>query len=141
METRYRSQPADTNNAGVMHGGHILYHLDSTAGMTAMRHAGCNVVTAAIGHMDFLAPVHPGEYLVIKTSLNLAGRSSMEVGARLEAENPYTGESRHVARAYFTFVALGEDGRPVPVPALVPETDDDRRRMEEALKRRERDKK
>ncbi len=135
MESRVRPQPENLNNGGTMHGGYILYHIDTHCGISAMRHAAMNVVTVSVDRMDFLRPVHPGTNLVIKTSVNMAHRSSMEIGARLEEEHSYTGERTHVGTAYLTFVALGEDGRPTPVPPLIAETDDDRRRMADAVRR------
>lgn len=138
LETRYRPQPGDANPFGVMHGGKILYHMDTATGMTANRHAGGRAVTASIERMDFISPVEMGENLLIKTSVNMAHRSSMEIGARIEAENPFTGETRHVGTAYVIYVALDKEGNPTPAPALMPETDDDRRRLAEAVKRRDR---
>jgi acyl-CoA hydrolase len=135
METRIRPQPEHANNGGTMHGGYILYHIDTCCGMAAMRHAGMNVVTAAIDRMDFARPVHLATNMVIKSSVNMVHRSSLEVGARVEEENSLTGERLHVGTAYLTFVALGEKGRPSAVPPLIPETDEDRRRMADAARR------
>jgi acyl-CoA hydrolase len=106
--------------------------------MTALRHAGGRVVTASIERMDFISPIEMGENMLIKTSVNMAHRSSMEIGARIEAENAFTGETRHVATAYLIFVGLDEEGRPKTLPALMPENDNDRRRMLDAVKRRAR---
>ena len=132
LETRYRPQPAEANNNGVMHGGHILFHLDSAAGMTAIRHAGCKVTTAAVDRMDFLRSIYPGENIVIRTRMNMAGRSSMEIGAEVFAENAYSGEKVLAGRAFLVYVAIGDDGKSTPVPALLPETDEDRHVMAEA---------
>lgn len=135
LESRIRPQPEHANNGGSMHGGYILYYLDTFCGMTAMRHAGIGVVTASVDRMDFTRPVHLGSNLVVKTSVNFVHRSAMEIGARVEEENPCTGELLHAGTAYFTFVALGKDGRPVPVPPVIAETDEDRRRMADATRR------
>lgn len=135
LETRHRPQPSEANTFGVMHGGYTLYHLDTFCGMTAMRHAGTRVVTVAVDRMDFKSPIHMGENLVYKTSVNRVHRSSLEVGARIEAETPETGELRHVGTAYLTFVALNENGRPTGVPPLIAENGEDRRRMADAVRR------
>ncbi len=136
LEMRHKPQPAESNTSGVMHGGYILFHLDTAGGMTAMRHAGTRVVTVSVDRMDFKSPVRMGEDMVFKTSANMAHKSSIEVGARIEAENPYTGELRHVGTAYLTYVALNEEGRPTVVRPLIPETQEDRRRMADAARRR-----
>lgn len=135
LESRHRPQPNESNTHGVMHGGYTLYHLDTFCGITAMRHAGTRVVTVAVDRMDFKSPIHMGENMVYKTSVNWVHRSSIEVGARIEAENPETGELRHVGTAYLTFVALNNDGRPTGVPQLIAENDEDRRRMADAVRR------
>ncbi|MCU0578559.1 MAG: acyl-CoA thioesterase [Desulfobacterota bacterium] len=127
----------DANLAGNVHGGVVMKHIDSTAGVVAIRHASGNVVTASIDRLDFFSPVFIGDLLHLKASLNMVGRTSMEVGVRVEAENFLTGESRHTASAYLTFVALGNDGRPVEVPPLILETEEERRRHDEAVARRE----
>ncbi len=136
MEMRHKPQPAESNTNGVMHGGYILYHLDTAGGMSAARHAGSRVVTVSVDRMDFKSPVRMGEDMLYRTSVNMVHRSSIEVGARIEAENPYTGETRHVGTAYLTFVALNEEGRPTAVRPLIPETPEDRRRMADAARRR-----
>ena len=135
LETRHRPQPSEANVHGVMHGGFTLYHLDTACGMSAMRHAGTRVVTVSVDRMDFKSPIHMGENLLYKTSVNRAHRSSLEIGARLEAENPATGELRHVGTAYLTFVALNDNDRPTAVPLLLAENDEDRRRMADAARR------
>lgn len=127
----------DVNPAGNVHGGVIMKLIDTTAGVVASRHARCNVVTASIDRLDFHHPVLVGDLLFLKGSLNMVGRTSMEIGVRVEAENLLTGEVRHTASAYLTFVALGKDGRPAEVPPLVLESDEDMRRNREAKTRRE----
>jgi uncharacterized protein (TIGR00369 family) len=128
--------PQDANPAGNVHGGVIMKLIDTAAAVVAGRHARSNTVTASIDRLDFLAPVFVGDLLFLKASLNMAGKSSMELGVRVEAENLITGVVRHTASAYLTFVALDENGKPKTVPALIHETDDERRRNEEALMRR-----
>ncbi len=128
--------PQDANPAGNVHGGVIMRHIDNAAAVVAARHARCNVVTASVDRLDFLAPVFVGELVHLRASLNLVGSSSMEVGVRVESENLLTGEIRRTVSAYLTFVALDADGRPVSVPPMIPETDEDRRRMAEAAVRK-----
>jgi acyl-CoA hydrolase len=103
--------------------------------MTAARFSGTRVVTVSVDRMDFARPVPLGCNLLIKTSVNMAHKHSMEVGARIELENARTLEVTHAGTAYFTFVALGDNGRPTVVPPLIPETDEDRRRMADAVRR------
>jgi len=128
--------PQDANPAGNVHGGVIMKLIDTAAGTVAVRHARSNVVTAAIDRLDFHQPVFIGDLLTLKASLNFAGRTSMEIGVRVEAENCMTGEVRHTSSAYLTFVALDKAGQPLEVPALLVETESDRRRNEEAKARR-----
>lgn len=129
--------PQDANPAGNLHGGVILKHVDTTAGVVAKRHTRGNVVTVSIDRMAFKEPAYMGELLIFKASLNHVGRSSMEIGVRVEAENLKTGEVRHTNSAYLTFVALDETGRPTRVPPLVLEDETTRRRYAEAELRRE----
>ncbi len=126
----------DANLAGNVHGGVIMKAIDTTAGIVAARHAGSNVVTASIDRLDFHSPVYVGDILRLKASLNFAGRTSMEVGVRVEAENFITGVVRHTASAYLTFVSLDAQGRPMKIPELVIETDEQKRRNAEAAARR-----
>ncbi|AFM23245.1 acyl-CoA thioesterase [Desulfomonile tiedjei] len=128
--------PEDTNPVGHVHGGVIMKYVDTAAGVVAIRHARNNAVTASIDRLDFHYPVFVGDLLILKASLNYVGKSSMEVGVRVEAENLLTGEVRHTASAYLTFVALDKNGKPIPVPALQPETEEERRRNCEAVVRR-----
>jgi len=128
--------PQDANPAGNVHGGVIMKLIDTAAGTVAVRHARSNVVTAAIDRLDFHQPVFIGDLLTLKASLNFAGRTSMEIGVRVEAENCMTGEVRHTSSAYLTFVALDKTGQPQEVPPLILETEGDRRRNEEAKARR-----
>ncbi len=126
----------DANLGGNVHGGVIMKAIDTTAGIVAARHAGSNVVTASIDRLDFHSPVYIGDILRLKASLNYAGRTSMEVGVRVEAENFISGVVRHTASAYLTFVSLDAQGRPVRIPGLVLETDEQRRRNAGAATRR-----
>jgi len=129
--------PQDANPAGNVHGGVIMKLIDTTAGVVAMRHARSNVVTASIDRLDFHNPVFVGDFVTIRASLNLVGRTSMEVGVRVESENLITGERRHTGSAYLTYVALDRDGRPKPLLPLMLESDDEKRRNREAKSRRQ----
>ncbi|MCX8123844.1 MAG: acyl-CoA thioesterase [Spirochaetes bacterium] len=126
----------DANLAGNVHGGTIMKLIDNTGGIVASRHAGCLVVTASIDRLDFHSPVYVGDLLRLKASVNYVGTTSMEVGVRVEAENFITGQVRHTASAYLTYVALDEKGKPKKVPALQPETEEEKRRYKEAEIRR-----
>ncbi|WP_235893988.1 acyl-CoA thioesterase [Oceanidesulfovibrio indonesiensis] len=128
--------PQDANPLGHGHGGVILKHIDTAAGMVAMRHVRGNAVTASIDRVDFIRPVFVGELVHLKANLNGVGKTSMEVGVRVEAENLTTGEVRYTNSAYLTFVALTVDGKPSEVPPLIPETEEDVRRQHEAAERR-----
>lgn len=129
--------PQDTNPTGIAHGGVIMHLIDNAAAAAAMRHARCIVVTASVDRMDFRCPVHVGDLVFAHASVNHAGRSSMEIGVRVAAENPMTGETTHAVSAYLTYVALDDARKPTPVPELVAETDEDKRRMKEAAARHE----
>lgn len=128
--------PQDANPFGSIHGGVILKHVDEAAAMAAMRHCRTNAVTVGIDQVHFRLPTQVGELVTFKASVNHVGRTSMEVGVRVEAENLISGQVRHTASAYLTFVALDDDGRPIPAPPLLLETDTDRRRNREAENRR-----
>lgn len=126
----------DANLAGNVHGGTIMKLVDNTGGIVASRHAGCLVVTASLDRLDFHSPVYVGDLLRLQSSVNFVGNTSMEVGVRVEAENFITGEVRHTASAYLTYVALDEKGKPKKVPPLVSETEEEKRRNREAQERR-----
>jgi uncharacterized protein (TIGR00369 family) len=132
-----RMLPPDANAAGNVHGGVILKHIDTAGGIAAIRHARSAVVTASIDRMDFLKPAYIGEVVTFLASVNLVGTTSMEVGVRVECENPLTGETRHAGSAYLTYVALDAERRPLRVPPLLLETEEDCRRNREATARRE----
>lgn len=129
--------PLDANPAGNVHGGVVVKIIDEAAGVVAARHARSNVVTASIDRMDFHDPVFVGDVLFFKASLNLVGKTSMEIGVRVEAENVVTGVVRHAASAYLTYVALDPNGKPREVPPLILETEEEQRRNSEARRRRE----
>lgn len=129
--------PHDANVLGNALGGVVMHHMDICAAICAQRHAGRVCVTASCDRIDFESPVRVGEVLVLLASVNFAGRTSMEVGVLCMAEDARTGVRRHTASAYFTFVALGDDGRPVPVPPALPVTPAELRRAEAARRRRE----
>lgn len=131
-----RMLPQDANPAGNVHGGVILKYIDTAGGIVSAKHARSNVVTASIDRMDFIAPAHVGEVISFKASLNLVGKSSMEVGVRVEAENLVTGVVRHTGSAYLTYVSMDEHKKPKIVPPLILENDEDRRRNAEAKDRR-----
>ena len=128
--------PQDANPAGNIHGGAIMKLIDSAAGVVAIRHARSNVVTASIDRLDFFHPVFIGNLLTLRASLNYAGRTSMEIGVRAEAEDLLTGNIRHIASAYLTYVALDDSGHPRRIPPMEPQTAAQQRRHEEALQRR-----
>ncbi len=128
--------PQDANPIGSVHGGVIMKHMDEAAGVVAIRHAGCNAVTASIDRLDFYSPVFIGNLLIIKASPNMVGRTSMEIGVRVETEDLISGQIRHTASAYLTFVALDKDFRPRVVPPLQLTTKEERRRHKEAVVRR-----
>jgi acyl-CoA hydrolase len=129
--------PMHTNGvAGVMFGGIMMQWIDVCAGVAAMRHAGGAVVTASIDRLDFLSPVKVGEIVVLQAQVNACSHTSMEVGCRVETEDMRTRTRRYVTKAYLTFVATDEHGRPRQLPALVLESEEDRRRHADAGRRR-----
>jgi acyl-CoA hydrolase len=129
--------PMHTNGvAGVMFGGIMMQWIDVCAGVAAMRHAAGAVLTASIDRLDFLSPVRVGEIVVLQAKVNYTARTSMEVGCRVETEDMHTGQRRYVTKAYLTFVAIDNDGKPRPIPALELETPEDHRRHADAEFRR-----
>ena len=131
------AMPNDSNPLGTLFGGKVMALVDLAASISAHRHARCPVVTASVDHMNFLFPVRIGELVTCYSQVNRVFRTSMEVGVRVMVENMSTGEKRHTSTAYLTFVALGTGGERVPLPPVIPATDVERRRYEEALLRRE----
>src|SRR5881275_2233305 len=128
--------PSDANPYGNVHGGEVMKLIDAVAGAAATRHARARVVTARIDQLSFLAPVYVGYLVTAKASVNHVGRSSMEVGVRVEAENLLTGKVVHVSSAHLVFVSIDEAGKPIPLPPLIVETEEERRRMRAAEQRR-----
>jgi acyl-CoA hydrolase len=127
---------SEANLLGSIHGGTVMKLVDEVAAIAALRHAHRPAVTVGVDRMTFLVPIRIGELVTFSATVNAAWRTSMEVGVRVEAEDPRTGEVRHTSTAYVTIVALGDDGRPVPIPRLVPETATEQRRAREAELRR-----
>jgi len=129
--------PNDANPLGNLLGGRLMHFIDIAGALAAHRHARSYVVTASMDHLDFLAPVHVGDLLILRSSVNRAFRTSMEVGVKCWVESYITGERRHVSSAYLTYVAIDKQGNRMPVPPVVPEAADERRRYEDAGRRRE----
>jgi acyl-CoA hydrolase len=129
--------PNDANPLGALLGGRLMHWIDLAGAMAAHRHSRNYVVTAAIDHMDFWVPVHVGDLVILRSSVNRVFRSSMEVGVKAWVENYILDDCNHVSSAYLTFVAVDAGGRRIQVPAVIPETEDQRRRYEDAGKRRQ----
>ena len=130
--------PQDANVLGHVFGGAILSMMDKTAAVAAIRHARSTCVTVSVDRVDFREPIHVGDLVVMKASVNYVGRTSMEVGVRVEAEDLISGSRRHTNSCYVTFVAVDRNGRPIEVPLVVPETEAEKRRYEAAIDRRRR---
>ncbi len=128
--------PNDANTLGNVLGGKVMHLVDLAAALAAVRHSRCSVVTASVDHMSFLHPIHIGQLIVLRSSVNRVFRTSMEVGVRVEVENLVTGDKQHTASAYLTFVALDKSGSRLAIPPVIPETEDEKRRYEEAEERR-----
>jgi len=137
-ETSELMMPQHANNLGHVFGGVMLSMMDKTAAIAAFRHSRMNVVTASIDRVDFREPIHLGDLVVMKASVNYVGRTSMEVGVRVEAEELLTGRRRHTNSCYLTFVAVDANGRPVEIPGVTPESPEEQRRYEAAQRRRSR---
>src|SRR3954452_23912837 len=129
--------PNDANPLGNLLGGRLMHLIDVAAALACHRHARSFVVTASMDHIDFLAPVHVGDLLILRSSVNRAFHTSMEVGVKCWVENYIAGTRRHIASAYLTFVAVDSRGRRVPVPPVVPETEEEKQRYQDAGRRRE----
>ncbi len=127
----------DANIAGIVHGGVVMKLVDTAAGLAAFKHAGGLCVTVSMDEMSFLAPVHVGDTVTVRASVNDVGTTSLEVGVRVESEDLHTGVRTHTSSAYLVFVAFDDDGKPTAVPPLVAETEQERRRQREAKIRRE----
>lgn len=129
--------PGHTNSLGTVFGGVIMSWIDIAGAIAAQRHARKTVVTASIDDLSFIAAVKTGWIVQLRARVNFTSKTSMEVGVRVDAENPQTGDWHHTASAYLTFVAIDENGKPIPIPPLHPQSDEDKRRFDEAIKRRE----
>lgn len=129
--------PADTNALGNLFGGRLMQFIDLVGAVAAVRHSRAMVVSASMDHLDFVAPVHVGDLLILKASVNRAFRTSMEVGVRAMVEDARGQTLRHVSSAYVTYVAVDRDGCPIPVPAVIAETEHQLRRYADAAHRRE----
>src|SRR6266849_914476 len=128
--------PNDANGLGDVLGGKVMHLVDLAAALAAIRHARCPVVTASVDHMNFLHPVRIGQLILLRSSVNRVFRTSMEVGVKVFVEDLRTGAVRHTSSAYLTFVALDPEGNRIPIPPVIPETEDEKRRYEEAERRR-----
>jgi acyl-CoA hydrolase len=129
--------PLHTNGAGgIMFGGVVMQWIDVCAGVAAMRHAGGQVVTASIDRLDFLHPIRLGDVVILQAQVNYAAKTSMEVGCRVETEDPRTRQRRYTTKGYLTFVAVDPAGRPVLVPPVLATTPEEERRYEDAAARR-----
>jgi acyl-CoA hydrolase len=128
--------PGHTNQLGTIFGGQLMAWIDIAGALAAGRHARGVCVTASIDALHFVAPVKLGQYVSIYAGVNFTGRTSLEVGARLESEEPTTGQRMHVATSYLTFVAIDANGAPRPVPPIIPETEEEQRRYRDAQARR-----
>jgi len=129
--------PNDANPLGYLLGGRVMHLVDMAGALAAMRHARCPVVTVSVDHMNFLQPVHIGQLITLKSSVNRAFRTSMEVGVKVFVEDLITGERKHTSSAYVTFVAIDAGGNRTAVPPVIAETEEEKRRFEEAGQRRE----
>ncbi|MGA8152228.1 MAG: acyl-CoA thioesterase [Terriglobales bacterium] len=129
--------PNDANPLGALLGGRLMHWIDLAGALAAHRHARSYVVTASIDHMDFLVPVHVGDLVILRSSVNRVFQTSMEVGVKVWVENYLHDDCQHVSSAYLTFVAVDGGGRHITVPAVVPDTDEQRRRYDDAGRRRE----
>jgi acyl-CoA hydrolase len=129
--------PDDANALGNVLGGKVMHLVDLAGAIAAMRHARVTVVTASVDHMSFLHPVHIGQLIILRSSVNRVFQTSMEVGVKVMVEDLRTGERRHTSSAYLTFVAIDGAGNRIPIAPAIPETEDEKRRYQEAGQRRE----
>ncbi len=129
--------PNDANPLGALLGGRLMHWIDLAGALAAHRHSRQHVVTASIDHLDFVTQVHVGDLVVLRSSVNRAFRTSMEVGVKVWVENYHTNTRRHVSSAFLTFVAIDREGKRIPVPAVIPETAEEKRRYEDAGRRRQ----
>ncbi len=129
--------PKDANIAGNVHGSVVMKYIDIAAGVVAIRHARGRAVTASINRLDFFNPVFVGDLIILKASIHLVGKSSMDIGVRVETEDMSTGDINYISSAYLTLVALDEDGRPKAVPPLILVSEEEKRRNQETLLRKD----
>jgi len=129
--------PNDANVLNALLGGRLMHWIDLAGAMAAHRHSRQHVVTASIDHLDFLVPVRVGDFVILRSSVNRVFHTSMEVGVKVWVENYRAEESRHVSSAYLTFVAVDVNGNRLPVPPVIPETEEEKRRYDDAARRRE----
>jgi acyl-CoA hydrolase len=129
--------PNDANGLGNVLGGKVMHLVDLAAAIAGLRHARCPVVTAAVDHLGFHHPVHIGELIILRASVNRVFRTSMEIGVKVMTENLLTGERVHTCSAYLTFVAIDAAGKAIPITPVIPETEDEKRRYRQAGERRE----
>jgi acyl-CoA hydrolase len=129
--------PNDANVLGSMLGGRVMHLIDIAGALAATRHSNSYVVTASVDYLDFRFPIHVGEFIVLRASVNRVFHTSMEVGVKVFAENPLTGQQRHTSTAYVTFVALDASRHPHFAPEVIPETEEEKRRYREAGERRD----
>jgi acyl-CoA hydrolase len=129
--------PTDSNAQGNLFGGRLMQFIDLVGAVAATRHSCAITVTASMDQLDFVAPVRVGDMLILKASVNRAFRTSMEIGVKAMVEDVREQRLRHVSSAYLTYVAVDRDGRAIPVPCVVPETENQKRRFEDAARRRE----
>lgn len=127
--------PQDANPLGFLLGGRVMHLMDIACAMAALRHCRKPVVTVSVDNLEFKSPVKIGHFIILRSSVNYTGKTSMEVGVRVESENPLTGERKHTSSAYFTFVALDEYGKPTAVGPVVPETPEEKRRYDDGKRR------
>ena len=127
--------PNDTNMLGNVLGGRVMHLMDMCAAMSAYKHARSAVVTASVDQLDFLAPAKQGDIMILKSAVNFTGKSSMEIGVRIESENPKTGVKQHTSTAYMTFVSLNENSKPQRIEPIIPETKIEKRRYIEGENR------
>jgi acyl-CoA hydrolase len=137
VEVTHLVLPSDANALGTIFGGKLMGWIDLAAAIAASRHSRQICVTASMDRLDFHHPIRVGHIVILKATVNYVGSTSMEVGVRVESEEPLTGQRTFAATSYLTFVAVDEKGRPVTIPKLIAETDDEKRRCEEAKQRRE----
>src|SRR5579871_2443609 len=129
--------PNDANPLNALLGGRLMHWIDIAGALAAHRHSRNYVVTAAIDHLDFVVPVHVGDLVILRSSVNRAFHTSMEIGVKVWVENYIAGTRQHVSSAYLTFVAVDRNGRHLPVPPVIPETEEEKHRYEDAGRRRE----